>query len=176
LLLISASAFTQGIKSDTTVLTDRRHSPNRAANMSALVPGLGQAYNKKYWKIPVIYVAGGALVYAISYNNRNYKKYLNAYRLDSDVDPGNNSEFSGIYTPENLITLKDYYRRYRDLAAISLVVLYAANIIDAYVDAHFFYFDVSDDLSMRIDPFFVPSFNAGYYKPVAGLSLTFNLK
>jgi hypothetical protein len=173
---ICLNTFAQSQNDSVNSVVIRRHSPNRAANMSALVPGLGQVYNKKYWKLPIIYGGGAALIYAITWNNRNYQKYLTAYKLDTDTDTNTHSEFVGIYSTQNLITLKDYYRRYRDLSAIGLVSLYAANIIDAYVDAHFYYFDVSDDLSLKIDPYVVPMYTNKGYQPVTGLSLTFNIK
>lgn len=146
--------------------------------MSALVPGLGQVYNKQYYKVPIIYAGGAALVYSIVWNNREYNKFLDAYKRDSDTSSSNNSQYFGIYSTANLIVLKDYYRRNRDLSAIVLVLLYTANIVDAYVYAHFYNFDVSDDLSMKVKPFVAPGFhvNNTYMPPVTGVSLTLNFK
>lgn len=155
------------------------HSASKAAKFSAIVPGLGQVYNKQAWKAPIIYLGAGALIYSIAWNNNNYQKYRNAYALDSDTSSLTNSEFSGLYSVDNLIVLKDYYRRNRDFSAISLVLVYAANIIDAYVYGQFFNFDVSDDLSMHIKPFISPTLQntrTGYYTNTAGISLQFKFK
>lgn len=150
------------------------HSASRAAKMSAIVPGLGQVYNKQAWKTPIIYLGAGALIYSFAWNNNNYTKYLNAYKLDSDTSSATNSEFSGLYSVDNLIVLKDFYRRNRDLSAIGLVLIYAANIIDAYVYGQFYNFDVSDDLSMQVKPFVYPSIqnmNTGAWTATTGISL-----
>lgn len=155
------------------------HSANKAANLSAMLPGLGQVYNKQSWKVPIIYAGAGALVYSIVWNNNNYQKYLNAYKLDSDTSLSTNSEFSGLYSVQNLITLKDFYRRNRDLSAIGLVLVYAANIIDAYVYAQFYNFDISDDLTLRVQPMVMPQINnyhTGSWSTVNGLSLTLRFK
>ncbi len=163
----------------TTVLRVPPHSASRAAKFSAIIPGLGQAYNKQYWKAPIIYLGAGALIYSITWNNQNYQKYLKAYQLDSDTSASTNSEYAGLYTVDNLIVLKDYYRRNRDFSAIGLVLLYAANIIDAYVYGQFYNFDVSDDLSMQIKPFVFPShinYQTGQWNTTAGINLTIRLK
>jgi hypothetical protein len=173
--------FSYGQEADTvTVLKQNPHSAQTAARLSTFLPGAGQVYNKQYWKVPVIYVGAGALIYSIAWNNRNYQLYKDAYALDSDTSSSTNSEFINVYSVDNLITLKDYYRRNRDLSAIGLVVLYAANIIDAYVYAQFFNFDVSDDLSMEIKPMISPYFYQGsqgqQWSTINGISLTFRLK
>lgn len=153
------------------------HSPKKAANLSALLPGLGQVYNKQYLKVPVIYAGAAGLIYGIHWNNVQYKKYLTAYRLDADTSAATVSEFAGLYSVANLITLKDFYRRNRDLSTIVLSLWYAANIVDAYVYAQFYNFDVSDNLSLNVKPYiYQPAF---YRQPGAmatGLTLTFNIK
>ena len=161
------------------VIIKNPHSANRAANLSAMLPGAGQIYNKQYWKVPIIYAGAGALIYAISWNNNNYQRYLRAYRLDSDTSGATNSEFAGLYSVENLITLKDFYRRNRDFSAIGLVLLYAANIVDAYVYGQFYNFDISDDLTLRVQPMVQPqitNFHTGSWTTVNGLSLTLRWK
>jgi Family of unknown function (DUF5683) len=168
--------------SDTTSLVkipQSPHSASRAAKFSAVLPGLGQVYNKQAWKVPIIYAGAGALIYSIAWNNQNYQKYLTAYKLDSDTSLSTNSEFSGLYTVDNLIVLKDFYRRNRDLSAIGLVLVYAANIVDAYVYGQFFNFDVSDDLSMHIKPFMVPhiqNVHTGAWTNTTGISLQLRFK
>ncbi|GCD78134.1 hypothetical protein JCM31826_16160 [Thermaurantimonas aggregans] len=126
-----------------------RHSVQRAVVYSALVPGLGQAYNKKYWKIPLVYAALGATGYFVLENDHQYRYYyggLERLVLDS-VDI-----FEGRYSPENLIFIANTYRRWRDLSALLFIAAYGLNILDAYVDAHFYYYDISDKLSLRIKP------------------------
>lgn len=128
-------------------------SANKAALFSSVIPGLGQAYNKKYWKIPVLYAGLTAIALSVDYNNKNYKTFRTAYKYRVDNDPSTVDEFVSIYPDESaLLVRKDYYRRTRDLMIIAGAALYIANIIDAYVDAHLAEFDVSDNLSFRINP------------------------
>lgn len=142
------------------------HSPKKATIYSAILPGLGQAYNKKYWKIPLIYAGFGGIGYFIHWNNKNYNIMKSAYNdlTDDDAstdsyadleyvsyyDLDNTTEYSNFKT--NLNKQQDYYRRNRDLLIISAVAFYGLNIIDASVDAHFFDFDISEDLSFNWEP------------------------
>jgi len=128
------------------------HSPKKASIYSAVLPGLGQAYNKKYWKIPLIYAGFAGMGYFIVTNNDKYKTYRTAYLNRVDDDPNTTDPYTEIYSDQDLITLKDYYRRNRDLAIICSGLWYVMNILDASVDAHLFYFDVGDNLSMQIAP------------------------
>jgi hypothetical protein len=123
--------------------------------MSAVVPGSGQFYNKVYWKIPVIYVGGGALLYSTLYNSDNYHIYKNAYN-DLYADPDLVIEGMEGLSLDQLKSIKDQYRRYRDLSVIGLGLLYVLNIVDAAVDGYLFDYDVSDDLSLRIEPTVLP--------------------
>jgi hypothetical protein len=159
--------------SDTTQIKSKaeikaKHSPKRAALYSAIVPGLGQAYNKKYWKIPVIYVGFGALAYSFNYNQSRFVKYRTAYKYRIDGDSNTVDNFVGVYSDDNLNTLQKYYHRYRDLTVIGVAVLYVLNVVDASVDAHLFSFDVSDNLSMNIQPAII---NGTASAAVTGLSL-----
>jgi len=142
------------------------HSPKKAAIYSALLPGLGQAYNKKYWKIPIIYAGFGTLGYFISWNNKNYQVLKLAYSDLTDDNPDTDSyldlEAAKYYDLDNesernqfengLNKQQNYYRRNRDLLIISTAAFYALNIIDASVDAHLFDFDISEDLSFNWQP------------------------
>ncbi len=146
---------------------EESHSPHKATFYSAILPGLGQAYNKKYWKIPILYAGIGALGYAIDFNSSNYIKYKNAYRDFLIRDPGNKS-YKDVVPPtltveevetqyadwfqRALENKREYYKRYRDLSYIGMAAIYILNLVDASVDAHFYNFDVSDDLSMDIRP------------------------
>ena len=117
--------------------------------MSTICPGLGQAYNKKYWKIPVIYSAlGGALYYYVN-NNSKYDQYQSSYMAEIDSNP-NTINDSG-YSAANLITLQDAYRNQRDLAGLMFVLIYCLNIIDASVDAHLTYYNLNDNLSLSLN-------------------------
>jgi hypothetical protein len=146
---------------------------NKAALMSAIVPGLGQFHNKNYWKPPIIYVGAGLIAYFIIDNNKEYQLFKRGYASRSNdpnatIDPS----ISG-YSTENLGILRDEYRRYRDMSVVFGAALYALNIIDAYVDRHLMEFDVSDDLSMHIKPFL---YTANNHQFASGLTLNFSLK
>ncbi|MCF8331016.1 MAG: hypothetical protein K9H84_01045 [Bacteroidales bacterium] len=154
-------------KKDTIV---QLHSPKKAARLSAILPGLGQAYNKKYWKIPVIYAALGTSTYFIINNNREYKKYRNAYIARTDND--STTVTSLRYTTENIRLRREYYHRNLEMSVIITAGLYILNIVDAAVDAHLFYFDVSDDLSVRLQPE-VRGFAPGSYNGGIKISLSF---
>ena len=142
------------------------HSPKKASIYSAILPGLGQAYNKKYWKIPIIYAGIGTIGYFIAWNNNIYKTYKLAYNDLTDKDPDTNSfleldnaERWNLDDPTEYANFKsalskytDYTHRNRDLLIISMLGFYGLNIIDASVDAHFFDFDISEDLTMNWQP------------------------
>ena len=146
------------------------HSPKKAAIFSTVLPGLGQAYNKKYWKVPVIYGGFAALGYFINSNQTKYVKYRDAYKYRIDNDPLTIDNYVGKYSDENLNTLQSYYHRYRDLSVIGASLLYILNIVDASVDAHLFSFDVDDNLSFNIRPTWITTACVNHY--TGGLSLT----
>lgn len=133
----------------------RLHSPHKAAIYSAILPGAGQVYNKKYWKVPLIYTAFGTGIYFIQYNYKNYIHYREAYKARVDEDPLTIDQYVGLYTDENLKYLRDFYRRNFELSCIVTGAIYILNIIDASVDAHLFYFQVDDDVSLRISSSFL---------------------
>lgn len=134
--------------------SEHDHSPHKATMFSAVVPGLGQIYNEKYWKLPIIYGLTGVFIYTFDFNNEQYNKYKNAY---ADFEAGKINRFEG-YTDKNIILrLKDSYRRNRDLNVIALAGIYMLNIIDATVDAHLFDYDISDELSLNIQPSLIRS-------------------
>jgi hypothetical protein len=126
------------------------HSPTKASIMSAILPGAGQVYNKKYWKVPIIYAVGGYLGYAVWYNNKEYHRFREDYKAATDNDPNTVDEFNGVVPAEQLQYVKDQYRRQRDLSFMALSVWYVLNIVDASVDANLYDFDVSDDLSLKL--------------------------
>ncbi|NQU87895.1 MAG: hypothetical protein HQ541_19270, partial [Mariniphaga sp.] len=164
LLLVSfMPAVGQQVANDSIpIQKEEIHSPKKATIYSAILPGLGQAYNKKYWKIPIIYAGFGVIVYFIDYNNNWYRLFKNAYvdlsvttgfdkevfiskykedlPLLSTIDYDNSVEMKN--TLDYLTKYQDYSRRNRDLLIIGTAVFYALNIIDASVDAHLFDFDI----------------------------------
>lgn len=135
---------------DTTV-KEKKHSPKTASIMSACLPGLGQVYNKKAWKLAIIYPALGGLGYGIAWNHHYFKYYRDALRVRYDGDSTTIDPLS-LYSDDRIVTTKNYYQRYRDLCVIGFAAVYVLQILDAAVDAHLFYFDVGPDLSMRWGP------------------------
>jgi hypothetical protein len=154
LLLATPPAIAQSpdtLKADTLL---HSHSSRKAVIYSLICPGLGQIYNKKYWKLPFIYGGTGAFAYFVGYNHSKYIKFKDAYIAESaNTDHSEPIEIDGyLYSYESLPRGRDYYRRYRDLSVLGLGAVYLLTVIDAMVDAHFFYYDVSEDLSMRLQP------------------------
>ena len=155
------------------------HSPKKAT-LLALIPSAGQAYNRKYWKMPIVYAGFGAGIYFGITNNNDYKLYRAAYDykmgIVTDVSDKVKEE-AARYTADNLITLRDYYRRNMELSWILTVAWYVVQIIDANVDAHFFYYDVNDNLTLHIEPQWntMPDIHSfGYDTGNVGLSLKLN--
>jgi hypothetical protein len=123
--------------------------------MSAILPGLGQAYNKKYWKMPIIYAGAGAVFYFIKFNSGYYKDYKDAY---SNRILGIKDKYPQ-YTEDNLIELRDYYRRNLELTYILGGVLYLLNILDASVDANLYDYNINENLSLNLNPYWNPTYN-----------------
>jgi hypothetical protein len=132
-----------------------------------LVPGWGQAYNKKYWKIPIVYAGIGTCVYFIDRNTKKFRLYRDALVAVYDEDP--NTENSTPYNATQLTQLADDYRRLLDISYISLAAVYALNILDANVDGHLFHYNVSEDLSLHVHPSFIPA-----DRVTTGLGITLN--
>lgn len=149
------------------------HSVRKATIYSSVLPGLGQAYNKKWWKIPLIYGALGSLGYFAVRNHIQHRTHVDEYNKRVD-DPSYVSpiEFQNLDN-QALITVHRQYQDNRDLMILGFIAVYAINIIDATVDAHFYHFDISDDLSMRINPRIQPLNIQQYY---SGLQFTFSFK
>ena len=141
------------LEPDSTSADDTKvHSVTKAVVMSAIIPGLGQIYNRKYWKPPLIYAGAGILVYYVIDNSNEYQQYKLAYSASLNGTPCDPSvqELCDRNTQAQLKAKKDQFRRWRDLNYILAGGLYLLNIIDASVDAHLFSFDMGDDLSLRI--------------------------
>jgi hypothetical protein len=137
--------------------------PGKAALYSAILPGLGQAYNKSYWKIPVIYVGAGVLGYFLYTNHKEYLHYRSGVKVRLDADSTNNNdrytERISNRTPADQIAIlkkgRDTYRRWRDQNILLCIVFYTINVAEAYTYAHLKDFDISDDLSMKVQPDFI---------------------
>lgn len=128
------------------------HPTRKATMLSALFPGAGQLYNKKYWKLPIIYGGFATFGYIVNYNNTGYKRFKLAYELLTDGNDATKDEFDGYYTASQLQNTRDSYRRYRDLGLILTAGFYILQIIDAHVDAYLARYDVSDNLALRVEP------------------------
>ncbi|MCX6234379.1 MAG: DUF5683 domain-containing protein [Bacteroidetes bacterium] len=158
-------------------LEQKSHSPRKATIFSSVLPGLGQAYNKKYWKIPIIYAGFGAFAYFISQNSFEYKKFKEAYiwKVSNDTTPIDNDYIYKYLTSEQLKAGKDYYLRNLELSWIFCGIWYILNILDAAVDAQLMDFDISEDISLHVEPGLKNNFFPGY-QPVAGMTLTLNFR
>jgi hypothetical protein len=148
------------------------HSPKKATLYSTFLPGLGQAYNKKYWKIPILYAGLGTTVYFIFWNSDQYNDVSTAFDIRQ---AGGDDKYKGVYSDEQLIILQNTYRNQRDLSILLTVLVYGLNVLDANIDAHLFDFDVSDDLNLRIEPALVQNagFNVGGYNYAMKMTLKF---
>lgn len=162
-----------------------RPSPKRAMWLAIVVPGAGQIYNRKYWKLPIFYGGFLGCYYAMRWNNMMYRDYSQGYidLNDGNLETQSYNQFMhlGMTIDESkpadvqrfstkFKKRKDYYRRYRDMSAFILIGVYALSVIDAYVDASLSEFDISEDLSMKVSPTLMQ--NGGYtFNPVRTTSL-----
>ena len=141
-----------------------RPNPKRALWLAVVLPGAGQIYNRKYWKLPIVYGGFVGSIYALQWNDQMYRDYSQAFLDISDLDPNTQSynQFLHLNTvitdsnKERYKTLfkkrKDYYRRWRDMSFFVLLGIYAVSVVDAYIDASLSDFDISKDVSMRLSP------------------------
>lgn len=121
-------------------------APAKAAFYSAIVPGLGQAYNKKYWKIPLVYGAIGTSLYYYSWNNKKYNEFRDAYKSRL---AGNTDDKYDYLDDARLIEAQKFYQRNRDISLLLATAFYILNIVDANVDAHLLQFNVNDNLTLN---------------------------
>ena len=165
-------------------LIPKEHSPRFAGILSAVVPGTGQAYNKKYCKMPIVYASAATVGYYLYRNYTIYKNFKDAYVLAADTNQLNNILsftvwnpikkevfYPELYDQARKADIQDIFRKYLDYSIVAGVAVYGLNIIDAVVDAHLYDFNISDDLSLNIHP---TIFNLNNYKTVSGL--TFQLR
>ena len=163
----------------------------KATTLACICPGAGQIYNRSYWRVPFVIGGFAGMIYCIDWNNRGFQRFKKAYSLraaydkalaEYNADPENNvkpeastDEFRGRYAASFLKNLRDNYRRNRDLCIILTAGVYLLQIIDAHVDAHLKDYDISDDLSMSIEPKFDYTYMpaAGGHRPVYGFNFNF---
>ena len=151
-------------------------NPNRALWLALVIPGGGQIYNRKYWKLPIIYGGMMGCIYALTWNNMMYRDYSQAYLDIMDSDPTTQSYNKFLHLGATITqaneerykklfkSRKDKYRRWRDMSMFCLIGVYALSVIDAYVDAELSEFDISKDLSLKVAPTVIPggsSFSSG---------------
>ena len=152
--------------------------------MALVIPGGGQIYNRKYWKLPIFYGGFVGCTYALTWNNRMYKDYANAYKdaVNNNWSASSITELlpasyisrtSKTQVTETLRKRKDMYRRYRDLSIFAFIGVYALSVIDAYVDAELSNFDISPDLSMRVEPTLLNGGNSLRSKQTVGVQCSF---
>lgn len=152
--------------------SDSLPRPARAALYSAMLPGLGQMYNGKYWKVPIIYGAAAIMAYSIKTNNYYYTDFRNALFAAKDNDSRTVNPYDGLLSTDQLNTRVANYRRQRDYMIIIAFMLYGLNIVDATVDAHLAGFRISNDLSLNLTPTFQ---RLAGQQSMTGLSLNLNL-
>ena len=159
-------------------------NPTKATWMALVIPGGGQIYNRKYWKLPIFYGGFVGCTYALTWNNRMYKDYANAYKdaVNNNWSASSITELlpasyisrtSKTQVTETLRKRKDMYRRYRDLSIFAFIGVYALSVIDAYVDAELSNFDISPDLSMRVEPTLLNGGNSLRSKQTVGVQCSF---
>ena len=178
ILLLASLALTCSVfaKNDS-IAVPQKHNPKKATIYSAVLPGLGQAYNKKYWKIPIVYAGIGTIFYFADMNGDYYRDYRQAFDYKTGMITEADEDIIKIakrYSKDNLITIRDYYRRNMELSWIIMAAWYGLNVIDACVDAHFFEYDIGDDLTLKVEPMLQTYYREmayGYGKCATGVSL-----
>ena len=160
-------------------------NPTKATWLALVIPGGGQIYNRKYWKLPIIYGGFAGCAYALTWNNKMYKDYMQAYKdaalgnweANSSHDllpPGYLDRTPKTQITETLRKRKDTYRRYRDLSIFAFIGVYLISVIDAYVDAELSNFDITPDLSMRVEPAVINSqYSIGSSNKSVGVQCSF---
>ena len=141
--------------------------PKRAGLYSAILPGAGQVYTKKYWKVPIIYAGLITSAYYIKESHDSYDLYKQTYL--NRLNGNRTDEFINIYDEGDLLILTEHYRRNTEISALLFTLTYILNIVDASVSAHLFDYDISEDISLHIQPIYMGKENTN------GLSLTIKL-
>ena len=160
-------------------------NPTKATWLALVIPGGGKIYNRKYWKLPIIYGGFAGCAYALTWNNKMYKDYMQAYKdaalgnweansIHDLLPPGYLDRTPKTQITETLRKRKDTYRRYRDLSIFAFIGVYLISVIDAYVDAELSNFDITPDLSMRVEPAVINSqYSIGSSNKSVGVQCSF---
>lgn len=160
-------------------------NPTKATWLALVIPGGGQIYNRKFWKLPIIYGGFAGCAYALTWNNKMYKDYMQAYKdaalgnweansIHDLLPPGYLDRTPKTQITETLRKRKDTYRRYRDLSIFAFIGVYLISVIDAYVDAELSNFDITPDLSMRVEPAVINSqYSIGSSNKSVGVQCSF---
>lgn len=151
----------------------RNHSPQKAALLSTFLPGAGQIYNKKYWKAPIVWAGLAGFTYMYFQESSKYQEAKEAYLRLLDTNITVKTPYKGTTNPDVVQTTKNVYRTQRDMYLIIGILFYGLNIVDAAVDAHLFKFDVSDDLSLKMN---FDMINYTLRAQVPSLNVRLNLK
>ena len=157
--VITADTVVKKVKTTEPAKVQKPHSPVKATIMSACLPGLGQIYNGKWWKVPIVYAGLGGLGYLVYSNYYEYRSYLHAYEFKTgDLPEGvtlnqHETELDNRYAESQLPTYKESYRRDFEFYTLITIAWYGLNIVDACVDGHLYNYDISDDLSFSVDPY-----------------------
>lgn len=151
------------------------HSPAKATWMSAALPGLGQYYNGKYWKIPIIYAGFSTFAFFVIQNKYEYNRYKEAYAISVELPEGETSTNPLVenYSKEDLLLQREYYQSNLEMSYILTAAFYILQIVDASVDAHLYDYDISDNLSIHMQPHLVPTEQGPKVSP--GIGLRFKL-
>ena len=179
--VITADTIVKQQKSAKTAKVKKPHSPTKATIISACLPGLGQVYNGKWWKVPIVYAGLGGLGYLVYSNYSEYSAYLHAYEFQTgDLPEGvtlnaHETELANKYSSSQLQTYKESYRRDFEFYTILTVAWYGLNILDACVDGHLYNYDISDDLSLSVDPYLRPTESPIKMPQYAQVGLSFTL-
>lgn len=168
-ILSTATLYSQKRVRDTMLL--KVHSPTKATIMSAALPGLGQIYNRKYWKLPILYGGAATIGYFIAFNSKYYKDFRQAYKYRTDGNPSTVDKYTDVWNERSLLELRDYYRRNLELTYIIAGGLYILNILDAAVDANLWNYNISDDLTLNVKPYYFRSYDNNL-----NFALSFNIR
>lgn len=194
-LLFSSGIFAQDTLKESKAISysgdvPKLHSPHKATIYALVLPGLGQAYNHKYWKLPIVYAGFGVMYYFIHTNTKFYRDFKEAYEWSAFTQntiypptpvnffkppPAAPNEYATKYTSSQLLEAREYYRRNLEVSYIATGAWYLLTVVDAVVDAHFFDYDISEELALEIKPW---SPCIGYNQPNAlkptGITLQFH--